>query len=441
MGFMERKSGTDVLDKPDLPAELKKMQTDITSALDQLMKSVDAKNADTIRNLTDHISKYNDHAEKYAADKKAFDERAKAAEKKAEDAEKRVKDLETAIATKGVGGKADPYAEPEVKSFYDWMRSRPKTAELTKSSAEVERHMLERKDMLRTDNMTAGGYLVPPVTDGRIREKVIELSPVRQYATGTPLGTKSMSVAIEKAIPDSYFEGETEAAIEGEPQFGEETVTAWRQAVKVKMTYDQLIMSPFPMESRITSSVGKSFAKKESWMLLKGSGSKQPQGCLMHPDTTKQISAASQIVTFDDIANLIGSLKTGYNPMLCFNRLTFAQLIQLKDNYGRPLWQPVAGDKPATIWDQPYSSKFIDMDSMYPATYSAGALTRNATSNTIPIMYADLAAAYEIFDVQGISVIRDDVTAADQSIIIYNFRRWLTAKTIMPEAIKLLKVQ
>ena len=36
---------------------------------------------------------------------------------------------------------------------------------------------------------------------------------------------------------------------------------------------------------------------------------------------------------------------------------------------------------------------------------------------------------------------RDDVTQADKSIIIYNFRRWLTAKTIMPEAIKLLKVK
>ena len=43
-------------DTPELSAELKKMQTDITSALDQLGKAVDSKNADTVRRVT-HAAK------------------------------------------------------------------------------------------------------------------------------------------------------------------------------------------------------------------------------------------------------------------------------------------------------------------------------------------------------------------------------------------------
>ena len=296
----------------------------------------------------------------------------------------------------------------------------------------------ERKDgsMLRTDSLSAGGYLVPPITDGVIRKKVIELSPVRAFATPRTLPSKTMSIPTQKALLDSYFEGEAEAAVESESQYGEETVTAWRHAVKVRMTYDQLIMSPFNMEMEISSDVGKSFAKKEGYMFLKGDGNKKPAGCLVDP---RVVAAATQskttgIVTFDDIAQLIGTMKAGYNPALFFGRGTFAQLIQLKDSQNRPLWTPVAGDKPATIWDHPYTASFIDMDQM-----AAGSGT-NAVSNSIPIMYADLAQGYEVFDVQGMSVIRDDVTQADKSIIIYNFRRWLTAKTIMPEAIKLLKV-
>lgn len=442
---------TDMLEKPDMSVELKKMQTDISSALDQLMKSVDAKNDATVRNLTDHITKYNDHADKHARDKKMFEDMLKAAEAKAEAADKRVKDLETQIATKGIGhnggppmddrGFPNPYCaerqEPEYKSFFGMMSARPNTSQLADNVSVLNRQAIEQKDagMFRTDDLARGGYLVPPVTDSVIRKKVVELSPVRAYARVRPLMTKTMSIVTEKAVLDSFFEGEAEAAPESENLYGEETVTAWRQGVKVKLTYDQLIMSPFNMEAEISSSVGRSFAKKEGYMFLKGTGNKTPAGILGDQRVQKVVSKTTGKITYDDIAELIGSMKAGYNPMLFFGRGTFAQLIQLKDGYERPLWAPVAGDKPATIWDHPYTSTFIDMDQM-----QAGSGT-NGVSNSMPIMYADLAMGYEIFDLQGMSVIRDDVTQADKSIIIYNFRRWLTAKVTMPEAIKILKVK
>lgn len=433
-----------------MPVELKKWADDAKAAIYQLTSEQKTLSADTKKSLTDFLAKYNDVNEKFAADKKANADALAAVEKKAVEAETRVKDLEQKIA-QGIGhsggpalddsGAPNPNAiertKPEYKTFMALLAA-GKGSEASAAAAYAA--SMERKDgsMLRTDSLTAGGYLVPPVTDSVIRKKVIELSPVRAFATQRSLPSKTMSIPTQKALLDSFFEGEAEEAQESESQYGEETVTAWRHAVRVRMTYDQLIMSPFNMEMEISSDVGKSFAKKEGWMFLKGDGSKKPAGCLVDNRVTggAAVSKTAATITFDDMANLIGSMKNGYNPVLFFGRGTFAQLIQLKDSQNRPLWTPVAGDKPATIWDQPYTSTFIDMDQM-----ATGSGTTNAVSNSIPIMYADLAAGYEIFDVQGMSVIRDDITQAARSIIIYNFRRYLTAKTIMPEAIKLLKVR
>jgi len=446
MGYMDRIERKDAGGAPDMPAELKKMQSDISSALDQLMKSVDTKNAETTANITKHIEKYDDLAAKWASEKKAHEDAIKAAEKKAEEADKRVKDLETTIVTKGIGhnggpalddnGRPNPNAaerqEPEYKAFFDFIRAH---------SMDVLKP--EVKALLRTDQDTAGGYLVPPVTDALIRKKVVEVSPVRQYCASRQMTSKTMNVPQRLALLDSSYEGEAEQDTQDASKYGETSVTVFRHQVTVPITRDQLLMSPFPMETEISSDVGQSFAKKEGKLFLTGTGNKMPEGIAVNAGVLagKTTSAASGIITFDDVATLIGTMKTGYNPMLFFNRLTFSILIQLKDGYGRPIWQPVAGDRPATIWDEPYTKTFIDMDSMVRPTYSGGTLTANATSGTYPIMYADLAQGYEVFDLPGMFVIRDELTRKRNAIIEYTFGRYNTGKVLMPEAIKLLKVQ
>lgn len=446
MGLYERKDAIEGTKSPDMPAELKKMQTDIESALDQLMKSVDAKNADTVRNITKHIEKYDDLASQWTRDKKAFEDAAKAAEKKAEEAERRIKDIEVKVATGGIGHNGGPAfldngspnpdcadrQSPEFKAFFDFMK--------THNAADVKP---EVKALMRTDQDTAGGYLVPPVTDSLIRKKVLEISPIRRYATSRPMSSKTMTIPLRLALLDSAYEGEAEQDNQDASKYGTKTVTAFRHQTTVPVTRDQILMSPFDIEREIASDVGQSFAKKEAQLFLTGTGNKMPEGILTNTQvlTGKTTSAASTIINFDDIARLIGTLKHGYNGTLFFNRLTFSVLLQLKDGYGRPLWQPVAGDRPATIWDEPYDKSFIDMDSMITPTYSSGTLTANATSGTVPIMYADLSQGFEIFDLLGMTVIRDDVTRKRNAIIEYTFLRYNTAGVLMPEAIKLLKVQ
>ena len=93
-----------------------------------------------------------------------------------------------------------------------------------------------------------------------------------------------------------------------------------------------------------------------------------------------------------------------------------------------PIWQPVAGSTPATIWGFPYNSDFIDLDDA------------QSGSNAKPIVFGDLRRGYEIFDLIGISVIRDDLTRKKEAITEWTFRRYNTGRVIMPEAIKILKI-
>jgi hypothetical protein len=52
-----------------------------------------------------------------------------------------------------------------------------------------------------------------------------------------------------------------------------------------------------------------------------------------------------------------------------------------------------------------------------------------------------LLRGYEIFDMIGINVIRDDLTQADKAITQWIFRRYLTGRVILPEAIGIMTLK
>ena len=61
-------------------------------------------------------------------------------------------------------------------------------------------------------------------------------------------------------------------------------------------------------------------------------------------------------------------------------------------------------------------------------------------SNAIPVIFGDLRRGYEIYDLIGISVVRDDLTRKREAVTEWTFRRYNTGRVIIPEAIKLLKI-
>jgi HK97 family phage major capsid protein len=76
-----------------------------------------------------------------------------------------------------------------------------------------------------------------------------------------------------------------------------------------------------------------------------------------------------------------------------------------------------------------YSSDFIDLDDAQNGSGSKA------------VVFGDLRRAYEIYDMLGINVVRDDLTKADQAITQWIFRRYNYGRVIMPEALKILQIQ
>lgn len=444
MGKMEFKSGggddVEVVSKPELTAALTKMNGEIKGMMDAL----GSKAEDTRKNVEKAFAKYDDDASKFnekwlahEASKKAADEKLAAIEKAASEAgtksaevDKLLKDLMVKMATSGSGEgeKKDQRDTDSYKAAFDvilapWGEFKMRQAAHAQTKA------------LRTDVGPEGGFMVPEAFDVEIRKKVTETSPTRALARKRPLFGKTMNVAIRNRLMGASFEGETKKGTDSNSRYGSAKITAHRQTATVLVTLDQLMSTPVAMEAELASDAGEAFANNEGTLFVKGSGNGQPRGFIKDDRVEVVTTANTGYFTYDDVADLIGALKSGYFGVLGFNRKTLAAARKIKDSVGRPLWQPVADGKPATIFDEPYSDKFIDLDN------GGEAAGKGDGSGAIPMVYADWQRFYEIYDAVGMMVVRDDITLAEEAMVKYVFRRYLDGQVILADAGKILKIK
>jgi len=387
--------------------------SDVVSAVKELRdefekKSPDFKKIDSIeKSLQDQETKNQD----------VFKE-LKAAEKREEDLKERMDTLEVELSRAGGAG--------DTKNYRDSDEFKAINLFVTKG---LEFMDPEQKAILRTDSDVQGGFLVQTEMDNVITKKITEISAIRSIARVRTIASKSLSVPVRDTIPTAQFEGESEEGPEDTSTYSNETLTAFRQTVTVPITQDMLMDAAFDMESEIMTDGGESFAQGEGKGFVVGSGFKQPQGFTVDSRVVAnaRISVDSGQIGFDDMMNLTGDLKTGYNPNYVFNRRTLAFLRTLKGGDGHPLWQPgMNGIVINTINGFPY---LIAED------------MPDIASNTIPVAFGDFARGYTIVDRTGMAVVRDEFTQKKKAIIEFTLHRWLTGQVTLPEAIKLLKVK
>ena len=428
-------------DMPD-PA---KMALEVKSALATLMdegKGTRALAEDTKKNVEKWFDKYEVYnaevAKKFAEKQKLEDDfavKVASAEKQVaelktgtETYEKRVKDLEMMLATKAKSGSDPDIArqQPEYKGFWEFMATKDNNHRVS-GGFTAFRPDLDVKT-LRTDNDQQGGYLVPLITDNEIRKNVTEMSPVRSFARVRVAASKTMEIPRRISIPTAAYEGEGELSPTDQSNYGNEQITLYRQTVTIPATLDMMISSAFNLEQEIAMDVGEAFGKGEGTQFITGTGIKSPQGVIKDTRIESVNTAVSGVLDWSDMINIASKLKRGQNPWYFFNRRTLGSLQLLKSTIGVPIWAPVAGDKPATIWGFPYNSDMIDL-----------ADAQNG-SGSKSVIFGDLRRGYEIYDLLGISVVRDDLTRKKEAITEWTFRRYSTGRVVIPEAIKVLTI-
>lgn len=387
-------------------ADLEKLAVDVRAAINDLNHALTTKNAETEANLRQWFDRYEDENAKFVQAKQM-----------------RKMGLEVAAHPP-----VSPLARksPEYRAFFahitrDQCREIKKTQEWAPDDLDVK--------VLRTDAENQGGYLVPQMLDSQIRRNITELSPVRLFARTRLLHGKTLDIPRRLTIPTASWESEGETSPTDQSSYGTEQVTTYRQTVTIPATLDMMISSAFNLEQEIAMDVGESFGKSEGQAFISGLGIKGPQGITKDSRVETVDTATTGQIDFADLINVASKLKSGMRPWFYLNRRTLGMLQGLKSSIGVPIWAPVAGDKPATIWGYPYSSDFIDL-----ADAQSG-------SGAVSIIFGDLQRGYEIFDTVGMSVVRDDVTRKRESITEWTFRRYATGRVIIPEAIKLLRIK
>lgn len=395
-----------------------------TPTLDEVMEAVNELRADVDKKGTvdpEKLEKINVTLDAQEKENQKLVAEIKSAEAREKELKERMDVLEAEIARESKENPRDYKQSDTYKSLHILV---------TKGLNASEFGDAEFKATLRTDVDTQGGYLVHPEIDTMILKKVTEISALRQVSKVRTIGSKSLILPKRTGLLTATFEGETKAASESTSTYGSETITAHRQTVVVPITHDQLQDSSFNMEAEIFGDASESFAQNEGNLFINGNGIKQPEGILVNSDLLANAYTSvttSGVITADDMILLTGQLKTGYNPVYTFNRLLLASLRTQKSTDGVFLWQPgMNGPVANTINGFPYALS-QDMP--------------NVAANSYSVAFGDFQRGYVIVDRTGVSIIRDDLTAADQAIVKFTIHRWLTGQVVQEEAIKLMKTK
>jgi len=272
-----------------------------------------------------------------------------------------------------------------------------------------------------------GGYLVPTEFENFIVKALDEANVVRSLA-------KVISTNVERKVPiaatgsTATWVPENGTIPVSDMTFGQKTLDAYKLTDQIKVSVELLADSMFDLESYIAEEFARALGVAEEEAFIVGSGSGQPTG-IFHPTDGAHVgatAAGNTAIAFDDIVNLIYSLKSPYRRGAVFltHDSTVSAMRKLKDANGLYLWQPsLQAGEPDRLFGYPlYTSPFVP-------TLKAGALTVvfGAFSN------------YWVADRQGRTLQRLNELYAGNGQVGFLITERLDGKVILAEGIQLLK--
>ncbi len=303
---------------------------------------------------------------------------------------------------------------------------------------ELHQSLAEQK-FLAVQNDDGGGYWVSPDETGRIVERVFETSPMRQVASVQAIGTDALEGIVDDDEAGAEWVGETETTTnEDTPKIGKWRIPVHEQATRPKATNKLLEDSSVNIENWLGNKVARRFSRAENLAFVSGDAVGKPRGFLDYDASAtietydrqtigRLITAAAGAVSFDDLLDLQGALKTAYEVMSTWamNRRTKKDIRKLKDNEGQYLWQPsLQVGEPETLLGRAMVM-FEDLP--------------DVAVDALPIAIADWTEAYQVVDRTGISVLRDPYTA--KPFVEFYTRKRVGGDVINTDAIKIMQIQ
>ncbi|WP_314945893.1 phage major capsid protein [Bradyrhizobium cosmicum] len=291
---------------------------------------------------------------------------------------------------------------------------------------------LERKTLNLGTN-TAGGYVVSPEYGKTVIEKLRQYSPLRGLASAMTIG--ATEVYIPTLETDADGEGwvtETGNRTATEPVFGQLNIKTFENARYIPISQQLLEDADIDLLSFVAGHIAKITGKVEAKAFMIGDGNGKPTGLLNTPANYASVTAAAD--ASDIIAKVIEAfykLPGAYaaNGSWIMRRETMGAIRAAADTALKGnLWSDgLANGTPATLLGRPvYES--IDMS-----------LLPTATGTSYPVVFGDMASAYQVVDRVGLALRVDDLTGADNGIVKVRWRRRVGGAPLLNEAAILIK--
>lgn len=267
-----------------------------------------------------------------------------------------------------------------------------------------------------------GGYLVPEEYDHRLIDVLDEENIMRILGTKiTTSGQHKINIAATK--PAAAWIEEGGALTFGDATFDQIYLDAFKLHVAIKVTEELLYDNAFGLENYIITQFGKALANAEEDAFLNGDGKGKPTGLFDATAGGQLVGTLTAAIKSDDVLDLVYGLKRPYRKKASFimNDATLASLRKLKDNNGAHIWQPSyqAGEPDRVLGYAVYTSAYAPADSIAFGDYSYYNIGDRGSRS-----FAELR---ELF--------------AGNGMIGYVAKERVDGKLILPEAVKILKLQ
>lgn len=272
-----------------------------------------------------------------------------------------------------------------------------------------------------------GGYLAPKEVSSEFIRDLTLVSPVRSVASVRSTAAPSVTYPKRLTLTNAKWKGETQAAEQSEPSFGQAEIVVKEMTTWVPVSNQLLADSGGDAEAEVRLALADDFGQKEGRAFVNGNGVLEPEGLLVNADIGFIPNTNTGTLVADALVALMYSLPTQYRNAATWamNSTTLGKLRLLKDGDGRFLWQPAFQlGQPETI----LGKGVVELPDM-----------PDIANNAFPILFGDFSG-YRIVDRAAMTILVNPYTQAVNGITQFHATRRVGGAVLQPAKFKKLKM-
>jgi HK97 family phage major capsid protein len=281
---------------------------------------------------------------------------------------------------------------------------------------------------LRVADDGAGGFLAPVDFVAEVIKDIVEFSPVRQAARVGSTGSGLVTLPKRTGRPSVSWSGEIEESEETEASYGQIDIPVHQATAYIPVSNTLLEDASADLEAELRQDFAEDLGQAEGEVFVNGSGVKQPEGFMQASGISSTNNGHATVLQPDALITLLYAMPQFYRVQgaWAMNGTTLGLVRKLKDGQNNYLWQPAyQAGQPETLLGRPV----IEMKDM-----------PDVANGAYPIVYANFARGYRIYDRLSLNILRDPFTQARKAITLFHVRRRVGGGVVQPACFRKLKM-